>query len=230
MSLHLSAQAGDIAETVLISGDPLRMDHMAKAMLTDAHCFNRVRGMLGYTGTYQGKRISMLGTGIGIPTTALYMEELASYNVKNVIRVGTMGAFHEQMQIGDLVLAIAACTDSNVNRIRFNGLDYAAAANFGLLKQAQILAEERNLTHAVGSVFSTDSFYADESRWAEWIAHGVLGVEMETAIVYTIAARHKMRALSILTVSDNLISGASSPNEVRESQFNTMFELALDAV
>lgn len=228
MSLHLAAKPGDIAETVLISGDPLRIEFMANMFLQDAFCFNEIRGMLGFTGTFKGKRISMLGTGIGIPTTALFMEELATYGVKNIIRVGTMGAFAPELEIGDLVLAMGACTDSNVNKIQFKGLDFAPIANFSLLVQAEKRATKMNMKHVVGNIFSTDSFYADESRWEPWIAHQVLGVEMETAIIYTIAARHNIRALSILTVSDNISSGTSSTPEERESQFKAMFELALE--
>ena len=184
--------------------------------------------MLGFTGHYQGKRISMLGTGIGMPTTALFMEELASFGVKTIIRVGTMGAFVPELEIGDLVLAMGACTDSNMNKIRFNGLDFAPIADFNLLAQAKKRATEKNMKHVVGNIFSTDSFYADEARWEPWMAHQVLGVEMETAIIYTIAARHNIRALSILTVSDNIHSGTSSTPQERESQFKAMFELALE--
>ena len=228
MSLHIAAKPGDIAETVLISGDPMRMEYMAKHFLKDPVCFNNIRGMLGYTGDFNGKRVSFLGTGIGIPTTALFMEELAAdYGVKNVIRVGTMGAFVPELEIGDLVLAMGACTDSNVNRIRFGGLDYAPIANFSLLSQAEKQASENKIRHYVGNIFSTDSFYADDSRWKTWIDHKVLGVEMETAIIYTIAARNNIRALSILTVSDNISTGTSSSPKERESQFKTMFELAL---
>jgi purine-nucleoside phosphorylase len=230
MSFHIAAKQGEIAETVLISGDPLRIKHMASVFLEDAFCFNEIRGMLGYTGFYKGKRISMLGTGIGIPSTALFLQELAkNYKVKSVIRVGTMGAMQPNLSIGDIVLALSASSDSNVNRIYFDGLDFAPTPNFELLQKAYLLAKQKNFRTFVGPIFSTDSFYGDDkNRWNKWIDHGNLGVEMETSILYTLAARFNMKALSVLSVSDNIVIGTSALPDVRETAFTNMFSVALE--
>ncbi len=230
MSLHIAAKPGDIADTVLISGDPLRIKHMAELFLEDAFCFNDIRGMLGYTGFYKGKRVSMMGTGIGIPTTTLFVHELASsYDVKNIIRVGTMGAMQSDLEIGDLVLAMSASSDSSMNRLYFDGLDFAPTANFQLLQKAVAVAHDNTFATRVGSIFSTDSFYSEqENRWEKWIAHGTLGVEMETSALYTLAAKFKMKALSILSVSDNLVTGTSATANVRETAFSNMFRVALE--
>jgi len=230
MSFHINAQPGDVANTVLISGDPLRIKHMASVFLEDAFCFNEIRGMLGYTGLYKGKRVSMLGTGIGIPSTALFLHELAkNYNVKTVIRVGTMGAMQPNLAIGDIVLALSASSDSNVNRLYFDGLDFAPTADFDLLQKAYSTAKEKNYKTFVGPVFSTDTFYSDDvKRWNKWINHGNLGVEMETSILYTLAARFNMKALSILSVSDNIVTGTSALPDVRETVFTNMFTVALE--
>ena len=230
MSFHIAAKPNEIAKTVLISGDPLRIKHMAETFLEDAFCFNEIRGMLGYTGFYKGKKVSMLGTGMGIPTTSLFIHELAvNYNVENIIRVGTMGAMVKDLEIGHLVLAMSASSDSNVNRVTFNGLDYAPTANFELLNSAFIETQNQNLPTTVGSIFSTDIFYGpDENRWDTWIEHGILGVEMETSAIYTLAAKHNIKALSILSVSDNIVTGASALPEKRETNFKDMFKVALE--
>jgi len=230
MNYHLAAKPGEIAETVLISGDPMRIRHMAKLLLTDAVCFNEIRGAYGFTGTWQGKRVSMLGTGIGIPTTALYINELATiFGVKNIIRVGTIGAMRADIALGDIILAMSASTDSNTNTITFGGLNYAPTANFNLLEKAASACRQKSLTHHVGQVFSTDSFYSDQpNRWEKWIAHGILGVEMETAILYTLAAKFGIDALSILSVSDNLATQVGELPEVREKHFSEMFKIGLD--
>jgi len=229
MNFHLAAKPGDIAETVFISGDPLRIKHMATSLLQDAICFNEIRGAFGYTGHYKGKRVSMLGTGIGIPTTALYINELAmNFDVKNIIRVGTMGGMKPNLDIGDIVLAVSASTDSITNDITFGGLNYAPTADYSLLENAATKCRELGITYHVGQIFSTDSFYSDlPNRWDKWIEHGILGVEMETAVLYTLATKFRMRALSILSVSDNLITETSALPEVREKQFTDMFEVAL---
>jgi purine-nucleoside phosphorylase len=230
MNFHLAAKPGEVAETVFISGDPLRIRHMANMLLTDVFCFNEIRGALGYTGNYQGKRVSMLGTGIGIPTTALYINELATnYTVKNIIRVGTMGGMKPDLDIGDIVLAMSASTDSNTNNITFGGLNYAPTASFDLLEKAVSACRKNGFSHHVGQVFSTDSFYSDmPNRWDKWIEHGILGVEMETSVLYTMAAKFGIKALSILSVSDNLVNQTSALPDVREKQFVEMFEVALE--
>lgn len=230
MNFHLAAKPGDIADTVLISGDPLRIRHMANVMLEDAFCFNEIRGAFGYTGTYKGKRVSMLGTGIGMPTTALYIHELATnFGVKNIIRAGTMGAMRPELEIGQIILAMSASTDSNLNNITFSGLNYAPTSNFELLEKAVSACRRKGLAPHIGQIFSTDSFYSDQpNRWAKWIEHGILGVEMETSVLYTLAAKFAIKALSILSVSDNLITQTSASPEVREKQFVEMFEVALE--
>jgi len=230
MSFHIAAKPDEIAQTVLISGDPLRIKHMAETFLEDAFCFNEIRGMLGYTGFYKGKRVSMMGTGMGIPTTSLFIHELATtYGIKNLIRVGTMGAMVKELEIGHLVLAMSASSDSNVNRVTFNGLDYAPTANFELLHKAYVEAQKNEMPTTVGSIFSTDIFYGpDENRWDAWIQHGILGVEMETSAIYTLGAKHNIKALSILSVSDNIISGTSALPEIRETNFKDMFKVALE--
>lgn len=230
MSLHIGANVGDIAETVLISGDPLRAKHVANTMLEKASCYNEVRGMYGYTGFYKGKRVSIQGTGMGIPSTAIYVHELISeYGVKNIMRVGTCGVIQKEIELGQVILAMCASTDSSTNRIHFNGMDYAPAADFGLLLKAYQAAKELKITAMIGNVFSTDTFYSqDPGRWNVWAEHGVLGIEMETSILYTIAARSKVKALSILTVSDNIITGKFSSNNDREIKFMDMMRMALE--
>jgi len=232
MSFHINAKTNEIAETVLISGDPLRMKYMANVFLEEVLCFNETRGMFGYTGFYKGKRVSMLGTGMGISSTAIYVHELVkSYNVKNVIRVGTLGAIQSDLAIGDLVLAQSASSDSNVNRLFFEGLDFAPTANFELLQSAFKITQENKFNTIVGSIFSTDTFYGvDENRWEKWTAHGIVGVEMETSVLYTLAARFGIKALAILSVSDNIITGTSALPDVREKAFTNMFKVALETL
>ena len=230
MSLHIGAKVGDIAETVLISGDPLRAKHVADTLLEKAVCYNEVRGMYGYTGYYKGKRVSIQGTGMGIPSTAIYVHELITeYGAKNIIRVGTCGAIQKEIDLGRVILAMSASTDSSTNKIHFGGMDYAAVADFGLLLNAYKVTQSLKIPALVGSVFSTDTFYSpDASRWNVWAGHGIIGIEMETSILYTIAARSKVRALSILTVSDNVVTGNFSSSKDREIKFMDMMKIALE--
>ncbi len=230
MSLHISAKKGDIAETILIPGDPLRAKFVAENLLENAHCYNEVRGMLGFTGTYKGKRVSLQGTGMGIPSTAIYVNELISeYGVKNIIRVGTCGSIHRDYQLGEVILAMSACTDSNVNRVQFEGMDYAPAADFSLLQSAYEASKRLGVKVIVGSVFSTDTFYSKKpNRWDLWAEHGILAAEMESSVLYTLAAKFKVRALSILTVSDNILTGASASAKEREQSFMDMMKVALE--
>ena len=230
MSLHISARAGEIAETVLLPGDPLRAAYVAKNLLEDAQSYNQIRGMHGFTGFYKGKRVSVQGAGMGIPSNAIYIHELITeYKVQNLIRIGTCGAIQEDIPLGRIILATAASTDSNINRIRFEGLDFAPAASFGLLRRAHEISERLKLQVLTGSIFSTDSFYQDDpNRWKLWSEYGILGVEMETSILYTMAARHKVNALSILTVSDNIITGAAASSRDREEGFTEMMKIALE--
>ena len=230
MSNHIGAKQGQIAATVLLPGDPLRAKNIAETMLKDVICFNKIRGMLGFTGNHNGKRVSVMGSGMGIPTLSIYVHELLSeYQVKNIIRVGTCGALQPDLKVGHLVLAMAASTDSHINKLRFNGVDYAPTANFDLLLNAYHAAESRGIDVRVGSILSSDTFYPDDQdHWKNWMQYGTLVVEMETAGLYTLAAKFNARALSILTVSDNLVTHESATAEQREKDFPLMAEIALE--
>jgi purine-nucleoside phosphorylase len=231
MSIHIGAKPGDIAPSTLLPGDPLRAKYIAETFLHDATCFNEVRGMMGYTGTAQGRRISVMGTGMGIPSHSIYVHELIrEYGVQTLIRVGTCGALQEDLNIGDLVLAMSASTDSHVNRLRFHGMDFAPTADFDLLMAAHGAATSRGTVVRVGNVLTSDTFYDDDpNAWKRWASYGVLAVEMETAALYTLAAKFNVRALAILTVSDHLSSGARATSEQRERGFTSMIETALSA-
>jgi purine-nucleoside phosphorylase len=204
---------------------------MAESLLKDATCYNRVRGMLGYTGTYRGARVSIQGTGMGIPSCSIYVHELlAEYGVRRLIRVGTCGSIQESIELRDVIIAMAASTDSNVSYLRFQGRSFAPSASYSLLKAACDAAAARKTPVKVGGVLSTDLFYHDDPEfWRPWADHGCLAVEMETAAIYTLAARFKAEALSILTASDNLYTGARSTSQERESSFTEMFTIALEA-
>lgn len=230
MSTHIGAHPGDIAETVLIAGDPLRAKNFAERSLENIHCYTEVRGMYGFTGTFQGKRISIQGTGMGIPSTAIYLHELiTAFGAKTIMRVGTCGSIQNGMAIGDLVIAMSACTDSSVNRLHFDGMDYAPTADFHLLMDAYAKAKSLNLRTHVGSIFSSDTFYrTDPDHWKLWADHGVLGIEMETTALYTIAARHKIRALTLLQVSDSLVTHEYTTAKERETMFSDMLRVALE--
>lgn len=230
MSTHIGAKEGDIASTVLLPGDPLRAKYIAENFLTDAICYNEVRGMYGYTGIYKGKRVSIQGTGMGVPSISIYLNELIiSYKAKNLIRIGSCGSMQPYIKIRDVILAMSASTDSHINKIRFNGMDYASTANFNLLKKAYDIALEKDITIKVGSVLTTDTFYHDDpNSWKHWANYGVLAVEMETAALYTLAAKFKVNALSILTVSDSLVTREETTSEERQKTFNQMVEIALE--
>lgn len=199
-------------------------------MLEDAFCYNEVRGMLGYTGRYGDKSVSVMGSGMGIPTLSIYVHELvAEYHVKTLIRVGTCGAFQPHLKIGDIVLPMAASTNSHINRLRFEGMDYAPTADFHLLLKAYQAAKKRGARVYVGGIFSSDTFYGDDPElWKKWAAYGSLVTEMETSGLYTLAAKFKVSALSVLTVSDSLVTGDSSTAEQRERDFPHMAEIALE--
>ena len=227
MSVHINAKAGEIAKTVLIPGDPLRAKFAAENLLDHVIRYNDVRGMYGYTGYYQGKRVSIQGTGMGMPSTAIYINELVKeYDVENLIRVGTCGSLQKEIGIGEVILAMAASTESSMNKIYFQGMDYAPSADFHLLQEAYNQAQSISLNCHVGGIFSSDSFYDEvENRWDKWIKHGILGVEMETSILYTLAARLHVKGLSILTVSDNVITGEISSSKEREQSYLDMIRL-----
>ncbi|MEK3788581.1 MULTISPECIES: purine-nucleoside phosphorylase [Paenibacillus] len=230
MSVHIAAKPGDIAETILLPGDPLRAKYIAETYLQDVTCYNEVRGMLGFTGTYQGKRISVQGSGMGIPSISIYANELITeYGVKNLIRVGTCGGMQEHVRVRDVILAQASCTDSSMNRHVFGGYDYSPIASFPLLKAAYDRGTAKGLKLHVGNIFSSDMFYRDDKSVVEKLMqYGILGVEMETTALYTLAARHGVQALTILTVSDHLITGEETTSEERQTTFNEMMEVALD--
>jgi purine-nucleoside phosphorylase len=232
MSIHIGAKKGDIAPSILLPGDPYRARFIAENLMEDAICFNQVRGMLGYTGTYQGKRVSVMGTGMGVPSHSIYVNELIDeYDVKTLIRVGTCGALQPNLELGDVVLAMSSSTDSQVNRLRFSGMDYAPTASFNLLLKAYNTATATGATVHVGSILTSDTFYHDDPEsWRLWAAFGVLVVEMETTGLYTLAAKYGVDALSILTVSDSLVTGSQTTSQERERTFTRMVELALEIV
>ena len=230
MSLHLSAKAGEIAEVVLLPGDPLRAKFIAENFLENPNQYNEVRGMFGFTGTYKGKRVSVQGTGMGIPSISIYVNELfKDYGVKRAIRIGTAGSLQENLKLRDLVIAMTACTDSGVNHIRFDGRSFAPAATFSLVKKAWETAAARDWQAAVGAVITSDMFYTENpDEWKMWAKYGVLAVEMETAELYTLAAKYGRECLSLLTISDSLVSREVTTTEERQTTFTRMMEVALE--
>ena len=230
MSIHIGAKLGDIAETVLLPGDPKRAKWIAENYLENPFCYTDIRGMLGFTGTYKGKKVSVQGTGMGIPSISIYITELMKdYGVKNLIRVGSAGSYQKDVNVRDVVIAMSTSTDSNINNRRFNGANFSPTANFELFKTALKVAEEKNIKIKAGNVLTSDEFYNDNSDYyKKWADFGVLAVEMETAGLYTLAAKYKTRALSILTISDSLVSPEITSAEEREKTFSEMIELALE--
>ncbi len=227
VSIHIGAAPGEIAPTVLLPGDPLRARWIAETFLDDPRCYSEVRGMLGYTGTWQGLPVSVQGSGMGQPSLAIYVNELfRDYDVQSVIRVGSCGALTERVAIRDLVIASGACTDSAMNRIAFEGLDYAPVAEFRLLRAAADAAPDAH----VGLIFSGDSFYAARPElMARMVEHGVLAIEMEASALYTLAAKYGRRALAVCTVSDHLVTGEETSAQEREQTFGRMVDVALAA-
>ncbi|HET7846772.1 MAG TPA: purine-nucleoside phosphorylase [Acidimicrobiia bacterium] len=229
---HISAEKGDFAPSILLPGDPLRAKHIADTYLDEVREVNAVRNMLGYTGTFQGLPISVMGTGMGIPSASIYGTELITeYGVERLVRVGSCGGILPSVKIRDVILAIGACTDSGVNRVRYGGLDFAATADFGLLRAAADAAAARGVEVKVGNVHSADLFYnPDPAAFDRMEAMGVLAVEMEAAGLYGVAAERGARALTIATVSDHVRTGESTSPEERQQTFNEMVEIALDAI
>lgn len=230
MSTHIGAEQGQIAPTVLLPGDPLRARWIARTFLDDATCYSEVRGMYGFTGTWRGQPVSVQGSGMGQPSMSIYANELfADYGVRRVVRVGSCGALTERLALRDVVIASGACTDSSMNRLRFHGLDYAAVADFALLRAAHAAAAERaDVTAHVGLLFSGDSFYSPRPELMEpLVAHGVLAVEMEACALYTLAASYGRQALAICTVSDHIVTGEQTTALERERSFGDMVEIAL---
>lgn len=230
---HINAPEGAFAETVLMPGDPLRAKHIADTFLQDVVCINTVRNMFGYTGTYQGKKVSVLGSGMGIPSMSIYATELVKfYGVKNIIRIGSCGGLPLDVKVRDVVIAMGASTDSNVNRNRLGGnLDFAALADFSLLERAVAAARAKHIDVKVGNLFTSDLFYnPDPTLFDRLEKYGVLGVEMEAAGLYGVAAEFGIKALAIMTVSDHIRTGEALSAELRQTSFNEMVEIALALV
>lgn len=230
MSIHISAKKGEIADTILLPGDPLRAKYIAETFLEDVKQYNEVRNMFGYTGTYKGERISVQGTGMGVPSISIYVTELMQdYDVQKLIRVGTCGAIQKDVQLRDVILAQGASTNSKMNEIIFNGIDYAPLADFDLLLKAYNAGKEKGLSLKVGNIFTEDLFYNENAEHEKWARHGVLAVEMEAAALYTLAAKFGRQALAVLTVSDHILTGEATTSEERQLTFNDMIEVALEA-
>lgn len=230
MSIHINAEQGEIAEIVLLPGDPLRAKFIAETFLEDAVQYNDVRNMFGYTGTYKGKRVSVQGTGMGVPSISIYVTELLKdYGCKKLIRVGTAGALNRDVKVRDVVLAQGATTDSKMNEILFNGIDYAPIADFDLLSKAYAAGVEAGLNLRVGNVYTADLFYGEKNPNEQLADYGVLAVEMEAAALYTLAAKYKAQALAVLTISDHLITGEVTTSEERQTTFKDMMIVALEA-
>ncbi|MCH7899498.1 MAG: purine-nucleoside phosphorylase [Acidobacteria bacterium] len=229
---HISAEKGDFAPSILLPGDPLRAKHIADNFLDDVKQVNAVRNMLGYTGTYSGIPVSVMGTGMGIPSASIYATELITeFGVERLIRVGSCGGILPSVKIRDVVLAIGACTDSGVNRIRYGGNDFAATADFWLLQAAATAAAAKGIEVKVGNVHSADLFYnPDGEAFDRMEAMGVLAVEMEAAGLYGVAAEKGGRALTIATVSDHIRTGEATSADERQETFDEMVEIALETV
>ncbi|UYG16705.1 purine-nucleoside phosphorylase [Brachybacterium huguangmaarense] len=232
MSTHIGAQMGQIAPYVLMPGDPYRARWIAETFLEDPVQYNDVRGMLGYTGTYRGVRVSAQGSGMGQPSIGIYAHELfADYDVQAILRVGTCGALAESVHVRDVILGMAASTDSAMNRPRFGDVTFAPAADFELLRHAWDVAQDKLLPAVVGGLFSSDQFYNPNTTISSTLAgYGVLGVEMEAAALYTLAAQFGRRALAVCTVSDHLLTGEETTSAERQETFEDMIVMALEAV
>ena len=227
---HNTAPDGAIAETILLPGDPLRAKFIAENFLQDAEQFNQVRNMFGYTGTYQGKKVSVMGTGMGCPSIGIYTYELIHfYGVKRLIRIGSCGAMQKDLKLGDIVMAIGASTDSNyAHQYQLPGI-YSASASYPLLRKAVDSAEKNGFRYVVGNVLSSDVFYSDVPRHEDWAKMGILAAEMESYALYCNAARAGVDALAIFTVSDSIVSGEEMSAEERQTSFTNMMKVALEA-
>jgi purine-nucleoside phosphorylase len=229
---HINAEDGAFAETILLPGDPLRAKYIAETFMDDIKQVTDVRNMFGFTGSYQGKPVSVMGTGMGIPSCSIYATELITeYGVKNLIRVGSCGAVSTEIKLLDVIIGMGASTDSKVNRIRFNGHDFAALADYELLRKAVTAAKARGVDARVGNIFSADLFYSPEENAFDLMEkYNILGVEMEAAGLYGVAAEYGANALCILTVSDQIRTGEKATAEERQTSFNDMLQIALDSV
>ena len=226
---HNAANSGDIAQTVLLPGDPLRAKVISERFLKDAVQFNSVRNMYGFTGTYGGKRVSVMGTGMGMPSIGIYASELVKfYDVKNLIRIGSCGAITDKTKIGSIVMAQGACTDSNFAHQYDLPGTYSAIASYDLLSKAVESARSRKFDFEVGNIVSTDIFYNETEEWKKWAKMGCLANEMESYALYCIAARAGVNALALFTVSDSLVTGEATSAAERENNFTGMMQIALD--
>ncbi|MWV43912.1 purine-nucleoside phosphorylase [Paenibacillus sp. HJL G12] len=232
MSIHMEAKAGEVAERVLLPGDPLRAKFVAEHFLENARCYNEVRGMYGYTGLYKGIPVSVQGTGMGNPSMSIYVTELIrDYGAKKLIRIGTCGAMQKELQIRDIVLAQAVSSDSNMTEKIFLGCNYAPSADFDMLMKAYLQAKDRNANVFVGNVYNSDEFYRETmARLHKFMEFGVLSVEMESTALYTLAAKYGVKALSILTVGSQLLTNERSAHKDSEQSFNQMAEIALETI
>ncbi len=232
MSIHIEAKKGEIAETVLLPGDPLRAKWIAENFLENTKQYNNIRGMLGYTGSVGNQKVSVQGTGMGVPSTLIYCTELIrEYGVKNLIRVGSAGSFRKDIGLYDIVIAMTASTTSGINRGVFGDAGYAPTASYELFRKAVAYSEENKIKFHAGNVLTSDVFYEDEADYFQkWANYGVLCAEMETAGLYTIAAKHQAKALSILTISDSLVTKEVTTSIERETSFRQMIEIALGTV
>jgi len=232
MSIHINAKPGEIAESILLPGDPLRAKFIAENFLEDAKLYNEVRGMLGYTGYYKGKRVSVQGTGMGLPSISIYLNELMrDYGVQKLMRIGTCGTINENVNLKDVVLGQASSTDNGMNLLRFEGKSFAPIADFELLKSAYDYAQSKNINVKVGNILASDTFYDDDyiaDPYQKWRDFGVMVVEMESAALYTLAAKYRRKALTLLTVSDSLLTGEKCSAEERQLSFTEMMEIALE--
>ena len=230
MSVHISAKPGEIAESILLPGDPLRAKWIAENFFEDVVQYNSVRNMLGFTGTVSGKRVSVQGTGMGAPSMGIYAYELFNdYGVQKAIRVGTSGGL-PPTKLRDVVIGLSASTDSKINRRTYGDLDVAPAANYELLEKAVAKARELAIPHHIGMIASGDLFYDETDSLEHWKKLGVLALEMETSQLYTLAAKFRRQALSIVTVSDMMDGSGHTSSEERESGFRNMVQLALAAI
>lgn len=231
MTVHISAKPGDIAETVLMPGDPLRAKWAAETFLTDARLINEVRGMYGYTGTWNGNKVTIHGSGMGMPSLSIYANELIKeYGAKTLIRIGSAGSMQHHVGIRDVVLAMTSTTLSTPSRGIFRDMNYAPCADWGLLSAAHAAATAKGVPVHAGGIYSSDVFYDERPDLTEQMTrHGVLAVEMEAAELYNLAARHGCRALAVLTISDHLLTGEALPSDQRERSFGDMVEIALQA-
>ncbi|KRL94233.1 purine-nucleoside phosphorylase [Levilactobacillus hammesii] len=231
MSNHLEAKMGDIADTVLMPGDPLRAKYIAENFLENPVCYNKVRNAFGYTGTYKGHRISVQGTGMGIPSISIYAHELINdYGAKKLFRVGTAGGMSPDVHVRDVVLAQGSTTDSAIIHNTFGGgIYYATLSDFGLLDAAYHAAKDMQIPVKVGNILAEDRFYNDEMDRQKLVDYGVIATEMESAALFLIAAKYHVKALSVLTISNHLVTGESTSPEERETSFNDMIKVALEA-